>query len=159
MPRGNLPILNRLRARKCSVCNVKEESLRPIWGSNHNFSAFGTHFIYQALFMSVHLIIEYTDHPTQYDVQERTAIRVTGYQIYQFIYLNKHFSPSVYPGYGKSRRVTGQSSFLKQESMPSCNYFNISQKVEFDVQSVLMPTFLHILYANIYFSSQHFGRL
>jgi len=109
--------------------------------------------------MSVHLIVEYTDHPIQYDVQEQNAIRVNGHQIYQFVYLNKNFSPSVFTGYGKSRRVTEQSSFLKQESIPSCNYSNISQKVEFDVQSVLMPTFLHIQCANIYFPSQHFGRV
>ena len=88
MPRGNLPILNRLRARMCSVCNGKEKSFRPVWRSNHDFSAFATHFIYQALLMSVHLTVEYTDHPVQYDIQEQTAISVNGYQIYQFIYLN-----------------------------------------------------------------------
>lgn len=83
------------------------KSLHPIWKSNHDFSTLATHLLYQALLMSVHLIVEYTDHSILYDVQEQTAIRENGYQIYQLIYLNKNFSPSVYPGYGKSRRVTG----------------------------------------------------
>jgi hypothetical protein len=75
------------------------------------------------------------------------------------MYLNKSFAPSVYPGCEQGRRGTAQSSFLKQESIPSCNYSDISQKVEFDVQSVLMPTSPHIRCTNIYFSSQHFGRV
>jgi len=65
--------------------------------------------------MSVHLIVEYTDHLMQYDVQEQTAIRVNGHQIYQFVYLNKNFSLLFFLVMERAEELRGKVAFSNKK--------------------------------------------